>query len=250
MQGVVTFAFVMACLLVTGSLAEDMGDMDGFDMGDMGDMDGFDVGDMDDDEMMGGGLHSSTIVDLTAESYAQLVQDDKTSLFIKFYAPWCGHCRSLAPDWSALGDAVADVAGVRVAAMDCTEGDNQALCSEFGVEGFPTLKYVDAERRTIVDYEGARGLQDMMGFLTGDAKTAPGSAFHEDQGPVARAVEYATRVYSGVVGPVMEFNPYVLPAAFLLGTTVSMALTCCWCFIGSPRVIIEFQTTGDKAKRD
>lgn len=55
---------------------------------------------------------------------------------IEFYAPWCGHCRQLAPKWSKLAAALAGV--VRVAAVNCEE--HAALCQQHGIRGYPTIK--------------------------------------------------------------------------------------------------------------
>jgi protein disulfide-isomerase A6 len=60
--------------------------------------------------------------------------------FIKFYAPWCGHCKSLAPIWDALADKYADSSSVVVGSVDCTTEENKDLCGEYGVQGYPTLK--------------------------------------------------------------------------------------------------------------
>jgi protein disulfide-isomerase A6 len=60
--------------------------------------------------------------------------------FIKFYAPWCGHCKSLAPDWDALADKYSDSSSVVIGSVDCTTDENKDLCGEYGVQGYPTLK--------------------------------------------------------------------------------------------------------------
>lgn len=58
---------------------------------------------------------------------------------VEFYAPWCGHCKRLAPIWEQLGHELAeDLPDVRVAKLDATRFPNVA--SALGIHGFPSIK--------------------------------------------------------------------------------------------------------------
>lgn len=57
--------------------------------------------------------------------------------FVKFYAPWCGHCKRLAPIWTNLAKHFKDHAKIKVAKVDCTK--NKDTCSKNKVKGYPTL---------------------------------------------------------------------------------------------------------------
>ena len=59
--------------------------------------------------------------------------------FIKFYAPWCGHCQKLAPTWDELAKKFEKDETVKVAKLDCTQA--QSVCQENDVKGYPTLAY-------------------------------------------------------------------------------------------------------------
>jgi protein disulfide-isomerase A6 len=92
---------------------------------------------------------------LTGENFDELVYGDKDAWFIEFYAPWCGHCKNLTPEWAALATSLKGE--IKVAKVDATQ--NQELASRFGVRGYPSIKFFkpgQKEDSSAVDYEGGR----------------------------------------------------------------------------------------------
>merc|ERR1712137_947766 len=89
--------------------------------------------------------------------------------FIKFYAPWCGHCKRLAPTW----DSLAEVANFNVGKVDCTE--NGALCQRFEVHGYPTLLlFKEGTGSAAIKYSGARDLPAFTSWVASETgKAAP-----------------------------------------------------------------------------
>jgi len=58
---------------------------------------------------------------------------------IEFYAPWCGHCKALEPEWNA---SASELKGkVKFGKVDATE--EQRLAQQFQVQGYPTIKYFE-----------------------------------------------------------------------------------------------------------
>jgi protein disulfide-isomerase A6 len=74
---------------------------------------------------------------------------------VEFYAPWCGHCKRLEPEWS---DAATKLKGeVKVGKVDATV--ETRLGSRFGISGYPTIKLFPTGAKSdsnVEDYEGAR----------------------------------------------------------------------------------------------
>lgn len=73
---------------------------------------------------------------LDATNFNALVMNSKDIWMVEFYAPWCGHCKALEPEWK---QAASNLKGqVRFAKVDCTV--EQQLGQRFGVQGYPTIK--------------------------------------------------------------------------------------------------------------
>jgi len=101
---------------------------------------------------------------LDAKTFEDSIKTGVT--FVKFFAPWCGHCKRLAPTWEELAAKYADAEGVTIAKVDCTaEGNtNKELCDGQDVKGFPTLNiYKDGKK--ITEYNGKRGLEELDKFV-------------------------------------------------------------------------------------
>ena len=88
--------------------------------------------------------------------------------FVMFYAPWCGHCKRLAPTWEELAGKMnveKEEREVTIGKVDCTE--QTALCSAQDVTGYPTLKFFKngAEKEDGVKYRGNRDLASLEKFI-------------------------------------------------------------------------------------
>ncbi|KAL3066680.1 hypothetical protein OYC64_016594 [Pagothenia borchgrevinki] len=98
---------------------------------------------------------------LVAKNFESVALDPTKNVFVEFYAPWCGHCKSLDPIWVELAEKYADKDDLIIAKMDATANEVESL----SIEGFPTLKYFPAGGKEVVDYTGNRDLETMSKFL-------------------------------------------------------------------------------------
>lgn len=79
---------------------------------------------------------------------------------IKFYAPWCGHCKRIAPLWEEFAGKYHQL--IHVGKVDCDNSANSGICSQFEVTGFPTLILLKGD--DIYRYKGPRTLEGFTEF--------------------------------------------------------------------------------------
>ncbi|KAJ1521499.1 hypothetical protein ONE63_003164 [Megalurothrips usitatus] len=97
-----------------------------------------------------------------AKNFNEIVVDNDKDVFIEFYAPWCGHCKKLAPVWDELGEKLKDE-NVEIVKMDASNND---VPSTFEVRGFPTLYWVPkGSKSSPVRYEGGRDVDDFVSYV-------------------------------------------------------------------------------------
>lgn len=105
---------------------------------------------------------SNPVVQLSKENFEHVIEKGLT--FVKFFAPWCGHCKRMAPTWDELGNKFLGIGEVTIGKVDCTVDINKELCVQQEVRGYPSIYlYKDGER--INSYEGNRQLEDMYLFV-------------------------------------------------------------------------------------
>lgn len=104
---------------------------------------------------------NSAVVKLTTDSFQSFIQENPLVL-AEFFAPWCGYCKSLGPEFSKAADSLNEShPNIKLAQVDCTEEAD--LCSEQGIRGYPTLKVLRGEATE--DYEGPRDSNGIAEYM-------------------------------------------------------------------------------------
>lgn len=90
--------------------------------------------------------------------------------FLHTDAPWCGHCKQLAPIWDELAEKFKDRDDLVIAKMDSTANEVEQV----KVQSFPTLKFFPKGSQQIVDYNGERTLDALTKFVESGGKEGAG----------------------------------------------------------------------------
>jgi len=101
---------------------------------------------------------TGTVMVLNDKNFKQTIQEGH--VFVKFYAPWCGHCKKLAPVWIQLAQEMRGK--LNIAEIDCES--NAAICRSEGVTGFPMLFYYGQRGHGKTEYTSNRKLESLKVF--------------------------------------------------------------------------------------
>lgn len=127
---------------------------------------------------------SAQVVSVNKDNFEKTIKQSELTL-VKFFAPWCGHCQKLAPEYEKAAESLAGKA--TLAEMDCTVETNREVCSQHSVTGYPTLIFF----RNGVEHSKYTGPRSAQGFIN----------FIESQvGPAIQLVTSATELSTLING--------------------------------------------------
>jgi len=139
-------------------------------------------------------VSASTV--LTDENFDAIVKDPTKDVLVEFYAPWCGHCKQLAPKYEKVAESFEGEDGVIIAKLDADAHKQRA--TEYGVSGYPTLKFFPKNDKTGIDYSGGREAADFVAFINEQSGTERmlGGGFTVKAGRISELDELANQFKS------------------------------------------------------
>jgi len=105
------------------------------------------------------------VVVLSPKNWDAIVGAPDHSVFVKFFAPWCGHCKKMAGDWEQLARDQENVKDIVIAEVDCATYTD--IGKQHGVQGYPTIKWFPKGTKEGTDYGGARVTHAFQAFIDG-----------------------------------------------------------------------------------
>eukprot|EP00929_Paragymnodinium_shiwhaense_P077789 TRINITY_DN40136_c0_g1_i1.p1 TRINITY_DN40136_c0_g1~~TRINITY_DN40136_c0_g1_i1.p1 ORF type:complete len:208 (-),score=20.79 TRINITY_DN40136_c0_g1_i1:78-701(-) len=125
--------------------------------------------------------------------------------FVKFYAPWCKHCKELEPTWEKLATALKGT--TRVAKVDVDS--SVEIAARFDLKSFPTLLLF--RQGKMFQYEGPRTLESLKGFALGGYERTIPKIVPPQRSLVARVMTFT-----------FKYGPTVGALLFIVGAAVGL----------------------------
>lgn len=101
---------------------------------------------------------------VVGKNWDDLVMNSDADVFMKMYAPWCGHCKSMAPAWEEFAEDFADDDSIIIADFDATTNDPGH--SAYSISGYPSLYWAkNGDKKNPQKYQGGRTIEDFRKWV-------------------------------------------------------------------------------------
>lgn len=110
----------------------------------------------------------AAVVTVVGSNFDDIVLDRYKEVFLQIYAPWCGHCKHLAPIWEQLSEKFSMYPTIIFAKMDATANEHELI----EVSGFPVIQFYGMDNQ-LVQFKGQRDLETLAEFVTQRTGVSP-----------------------------------------------------------------------------
>lgn len=99
---------------------------------------------------------------IVGKTWDEIVANSDKEVLVKFYAPWCGHCKTLVPHYEEAAERLSSNPNIVIANVDSTVNE----VADVDIQGFPTLKFWGKDKsQPPIDYNGARTADGIIEWL-------------------------------------------------------------------------------------
>jgi len=106
--------------------------------------------------------NQGAVVTLVGKTFEDIVMDETKDVLVEFYAPWCGHCKKLAPIWDELGTIFEPLEDVIIAKVDAT---SNTLPRGINANSYPTIMWFPKNNKMPTPYNQGRTLENLKRFV-------------------------------------------------------------------------------------
>lgn len=104
----------------------------------------------------------SDVIKLDADGFQSFIEANPLVL-VEFFAPWCGHCKNLGPEYVKAAAELKEK-NIPLVQVDCD--DNKEFCMNMQIPGYPTIKvFKNSDIQNAKDYQGARSADAIVNFM-------------------------------------------------------------------------------------
>ena len=101
------------------------------------------------------------VIELTDDNFDDLIFNDDSMWLVAFYAPWCGHCKKLLPEWESAATQLRGT--IKLAKIDATA--HQKMAQRYQIQGYPTIKIFSPGKGNNKKTEEYQGPRDTAGIV-------------------------------------------------------------------------------------
>ncbi|KRX00097.1 Thioredoxin-like fold [Pseudocohnilembus persalinus] len=99
---------------------------------------------------------------VVGKNFDEIVMNNQKDVLLELYAPWCGHCKKLAPEWDAAAERLQANPNIVIAKCDATANE----IPDIQIQGYPTLKFFpNGSKNSPIEFNGDRNADGIIAFL-------------------------------------------------------------------------------------
>jgi protein disulfide-isomerase A1 len=105
---------------------------------------------------------NDAVIQIVGSTFKEIVVNSKQHVLVEFYAPWCGHCKALAPIYEKVAQHFKNDTSIVIGKIDATANEFDGAA----VEGYPTIRfYPSDEKNAPIEFVDERDFKSLVKFV-------------------------------------------------------------------------------------